>query len=53
MGLGYSIMLEVADRVLLSTSPSGTTVMLMKDLTEKKPEDMFDSIPDTWRSVPG
>ncbi len=41
LGLGYSIMLDVADRILLATDEHGTTVILMKDLVETPPETML------------
>jgi PAS domain S-box-containing protein len=51
LGLGYSIMLEVADRILLSTGTSGTTVVLIKSL-HKEPTAPLDAIPDTWAGIP-
>ncbi len=32
MGFGFTLMLEVADKILLATGPEGTTVLLMKYL---------------------
>lgn len=37
LGLGYTIMLEVADRVLLCTGPAGTSVVLFKNIVEPAP----------------
>ena len=51
MGLGYSIMLEVSDRVLLNTGFSGTTVVLVKDIIEEPPYQMVKLI-DTWNGIP-
>ena len=51
MGMGYSIMLEVADRVMLSTGPEGTTVVMFKNLHEAKPEPSLDSFQDTWDAI--
>lgn len=51
MGLGYSIILDVADRVLLKTDPSGTTVVLIKNKQESDPDISFYNIPDTWDSI--
>lgn len=51
MGMGYSLILEVADRVVLSTGPEGTTVVMFKNLQEASPEISLDSFPDTWDSV--
>jgi len=39
MGFGFTLMLEVADKILLSTGPEGTTVLLMKYLNE--PPEQF------------
>lgn len=50
LGLGYTFILAYSDRVLLSTSPSGTTVVVMKSiepLPEVLPIDL-SRIPDTW-----
>lgn len=49
LGLGYSIMLEVADRVLLSTGPTGTRVLLFKDRVPRSVD--VRSLPDTWESI--
>lgn len=49
LGLGYSIMLELADRVLLSTGPTGTRVLLFKDRAPKTLD--VQSLPDTWESI--
>jgi len=51
LGLGYSIILEVSDRVMLSTGPQGTTIVMIKDLAAKPPAFSLDDIPDTWGSV--
>ena len=51
LGLGYSIMLEVCDRILLCTGKTGTTVVLIK---EKAEHDLAGAyLPDTWDSIPG
>ena len=50
LGLGYSIMLEVSDRVLLHTSSSGTTVVLVKDIVEEPPLQLEQLI-DTWDGI--
>ena len=50
LGLGYSIMLEAADRILLKTGSHGTTVVLIKSL--KPVFASLDSIPDTWETIP-
>jgi PAS domain S-box-containing protein len=51
LGLGYSIMLDVADRILLKTGDRGTTVVLIKSLVEAGTVSL-DSIPDTWGGIP-
>ena len=52
LGLGYSIMLEVADHILLRTGPRGTTVILIKDLEEPTRTISADQLPDTWENIP-
>lgn len=51
MGLGYSIMIEVADRILLKTGKQGTTVVLVKSLRPAPSEISLESLPDTWGAV--
>lgn len=51
MGLGYSIMLQIADQILLDTGDDGTIVVLIKQVTPE-PEVSLDSLPDTWAGVP-
>lgn len=50
LGLGYSIILQVADQTLLFTGKNGTTVVLVENLHEE-PKSILDSIPDTWEGV--
>ncbi len=52
MGMGYSIMLDVSDRVMLSTGPSGTTVIMFKSLGEAKPQISLADLQDTWDAIP-
>lgn len=52
LGLGYSIMLEVADRIMLSTGGRGTVVALFKNITEPVIRLSVDDLPDTWRNIP-
>lgn len=49
LGLGYTIMLDVADRILLKTSETGTTVMLIKYVGEgaHQPPPVFRSVLQT------
>lgn len=53
LGLGYSIMLEVSDRILLSTGDQGTTVILIKSIAEPDVRLLPEFLPDTWDNVPG
>lgn len=53
MGLGYSIMLDVADRILLNTGEHGTTVILIKNLKEMDLAMVAERLPDTWNNIPG
>ncbi|MCE5323014.1 PAS domain S-box protein [bacterium] len=50
LGLGYSIMLETSDHILLKTSPRGTTVVLVKNI--KEPAAAADNLPSSWYSLP-
>lgn len=52
LGLGYSVILGTADRVLLKTDETGTTVVLYLSVVPRRPEDAFCNIPDTWEHVP-
>lgn len=51
LGLGYSIMLDVADRILLNTGAHGTTIILIKSLIENAAVSLV-TIPDTWEGIP-
>lgn len=51
MGMGYSIMLDVSERVMLSTGPEGTTVILFASLLRAKPVSIQD-LPDPWDNIP-
>lgn len=48
LGLGYSIMLDAADRLALATGPGGTHVILEKNLKPKREPGPLDLIADTW-----
>lgn len=52
MGMGYTIMLEVSDRVLLNTGREGTTVLLTKCVEKHEPVLSLDEMPDTWSEIP-
>ena len=53
LGLGYSIMLDVSDRILLTTGDKGTTVVLIKEKTEHEVSLGPELLPDTWSNIPG
>lgn len=50
MGLGYSIMLDTVDRMLLKTDKEGTTVVLILNTAESP--FSVENIPDFWNSIP-
>lgn len=52
LGLGYSIMLNVADHILLKTDRRGTCVLLIKSIEEPEFKISPELLPDTWSSVP-
>lgn len=52
LGLGYTIMLEVADEVLLKTGDRGTTVILVKQIKEPDIRLAPEMLPDTWENIP-
>lgn len=53
LGMGYSIMLDVSDRILLNTGDQGTTVVLIKEKEEQDLKVLPEYLPDTWDNVPG
>jgi PAS domain S-box-containing protein len=52
LGLGYSIMLEVSDRIMLNTGKKGTTVVLVKSIEEPELVVSAENLPDTWDTIP-
>jgi PAS domain S-box-containing protein len=50
LGLGYSIMLEVADQVFLCTGPTGTTVILVMNI-EELTQPTLSGIVGTWKDI--
>lgn len=49
LGLGYTLILEYSDHVLLSTSQSGTTVVMEKSIEEQQETPIeLSQMPDTW-----
>ncbi|MHB9035050.1 MAG: PAS domain S-box protein [Armatimonadota bacterium] len=53
LGLGYSIMLEVSDHILLKTGSRGTTVVLVKNLNEPDEKMSSKMLPDMWENTAG
>ncbi|MCX8052935.1 MAG: PAS domain S-box protein [Armatimonadetes bacterium] len=51
LGLGYTIMLEVADEILLATGERGTTVILVQSISEQPHLTQPAQLPDTWNNV--
>lgn len=52
MGLGYTIMLDVADRIILKTGEHGTIVILIKNREESVVKISTELLPDTWSNIP-
>ena len=52
MGLGYSVMLDVADHVFLKTDRGGTVVVLVKSVEEPPTTIALEQLPDTRDSIP-
>lgn len=52
LGMGYSIMLDAADRVMLSTGSEGTTVIMFRSLLGKKDTISLADLPDIWDTIP-
>ncbi len=50
LGIGYTLILDAADRILLATGRRGTTVVLVKEIQEKPHHLRLDEIPDEWDS---
>jgi anti-sigma regulatory factor (Ser/Thr protein kinase) len=48
LGMGYALILELADKVYLCTGPSGTIVVLEMTIKEPASDLTIDIIPDTW-----
>lgn len=50
LGLGYTIMLDVSDRILLKTSDTGTVVIALKQLNDDPPDYSFEHYANQGRS---
>lgn len=48
LGMGYALILELADKVYLCTGPHGTIVVIEMSIAEPEEELTLDVIPDTW-----
>ncbi|MCX6343923.1 MAG: PAS domain S-box protein [Armatimonadetes bacterium] len=53
LGLGYSVMLDVADQIHLKTDEHGTIVILEKRIREQDETLLLQNFPDTWNNIPG
>jgi len=51
MGMGYTIMLEATDHLMLCTGSKGTTVVLSANIQEAKPDLSLDDFPDMWDEI--
>ncbi|MFQ3549607.1 MAG: PAS domain S-box protein [Armatimonadota bacterium] len=51
LGMGYSIMLDVADRIMLKTGSYGTTVILIKSLVESSVSEQTDNFSNLWEDL--
>lgn len=52
LGVGYTVILDVSDRVMLSTGRQGTTAILLKQIIATPENVQIEHIPDTWESLP-
>jgi|GEM_PF-6633403 len=53
MGMGFSIMMEATDNVMLCTGAEGTTIVLSTNLFEYTSGLTLDDLPDTWSEISG
>lgn len=51
LGFGYSIMLNVADQIMLNTGARGTRVVLIKRVTRTEQGLRLEDLRDTWDSI--
>jgi PAS domain S-box-containing protein len=51
MGMGYTIMMDATDNILLHTGPEGTTVVLLMSITGSKHTISIDDFQDTWDEI--
>ena len=48
LGMGYAVILALSDKVLLNTSPVGTTLVIEMDVNEHVKIPSVETLPDTW-----
>ncbi len=53
MGMGYTIMMEATDNIMLCTGTEGTTVVLSVNASSSMPALSLDDFPDTWDEISG
>ncbi len=51
MGMGYTIMMEATDNIMLCTGSEGSTVVLSLNRNSSKPIMSLDDFPDTWDEI--
>ena len=51
LGMGYSIMLDAADKILLCTGSEGTTIVLSVNTVTQEPGISMNNFPDTWDEI--
>lgn len=51
MGMGYSIMMEESDSIMLCTGPEGTIVILFMKISANRNGVSLDELPDTWGEI--
>jgi|GEM_PF-1829545 len=51
MGMGYTIMMEATDNIMLCTGSEGTTVVLSVNTSSTMPALSLDDFPDTWNEI--
>jgi anti-sigma regulatory factor (Ser/Thr protein kinase) len=51
MGMGYTIMMEATDNIMLCTGTEGTTVVLSVNVSSSMPALSLDDFPDTWDEI--
>jgi hypothetical protein len=52
MGMGYSIMMEATDNILLCTGSEGTIIVLSVNTVAPRHDMSLDDFPDNWDEIP-